>query len=311
MPPISVNVGETLFQGVGLRRSGDKGNLASSSAPRDLNPMPSVDVVWKGNCPNAQIRYRLLGYLHRLAAVSDEYLRLRQPDRPLVLTALNEQRRQPPPLRANIETVDRPVSGQVLVSSRISPNPDILATRAREAGLSVADDPAGEGPALIRIESGRLRGLDFKLFDPRGLYPGVDRMSFVFLECPELPFLDGRLVEEGMCESREAAPTAPVRPAGLYLSSPSIHLRYYLEDWTDCLFSWIRFFFIGDLWWHRWEELQGYDDYRGVFEEMQTERGGAAAEAATFDAVLATFRQHAEHWIGEVETWAAAEKGNA
>ena len=48
---------------------------------------------------------------------------------------------------------------------------------------------------LIAIDQGRLAGLDFKLFDPRGLYPGEDRMSFVFLECPELPFLDGRLVE--------------------------------------------------------------------------------------------------------------------
>ncbi len=36
--------------------------------------MPSVDVVWKGNCRDPQIRYRLLGYLHRLARLSDSYL---------------------------------------------------------------------------------------------------------------------------------------------------------------------------------------------------------------------------------------------
>jgi hypothetical protein len=102
-----------------------------------------------------------------------------------------------------------------------------------------------------------------------------------------------------------------LRGANAYLASPSIHLRYYLEDWTDCLFSWIRFFFIGDLWWHRWEELQGYADYRGVFKEIQSDRGGPAAEEATFDAMLATFRQHAEHWIGEVEGLANEEKGHA
>ena len=33
------------------------------------------------------------------------------------------------------------------------------------------------------------------------------------------------------------------------------------------------------------------------------------AEEAAFDAVLATFVQHAEHWIGEVEGWAKAEQG--
>ena len=82
----------------------------------------------------------------------------------------------------------------------------------------------------------------------------------------------------------------------------------YLEDWTDCLFSWIRFFLVGDFWWQRREELQGYADYRGVFEELQTERGSAEAEEATFDAVLSTFSQHAEHWIGEVQSLAKAEK---
>ena len=38
-------------------------------------------------------------------------------------------------------------------------------------------------------------------------------------------------------------------------------------------------------------------------------RGGEAAEEATFDAVLGTFAQHAEHWIGEVEGWAKSEQG--
>jgi len=34
---------------------------------------------------------------------------------------------------------------------------------------------------------------------------------------------------------------------------------------------------------------------------MQKERGRQAAEEATFDAVLATFAQHAEHWNEDVE----------
>jgi hypothetical protein len=268
--------------------------------------MPSVDVVWKGNCRDPQIRYRLLGYLHRLAALSDNYLRQRQPDRPAILRLVSEQRGGGAPARSNIETIDHEVSGEILISSWIAPHPETLVARAREAGLTVIE-PEGEGPHLITLDRVRLRGLDFKLFDPRGLYPGADRMSFVFLECPEFHFLDGRLVEIALGEEPGGA-AGSLQRGSIHLRSPSLHLRYYLEDWTDCLFSWIRFFLVGDFWWQRWEELEGYTDYRGVFGELQAERGSASAEEATFEAILGTFSQHAEHWIGEVRGLAKAEK---
>ena len=140
-------------------------------------------------------------------------------------------------------------------------------------------------------------------------YPGADRMSFVFLECPQQPLLDGRLVEVATAEDCLSSGAESLRGADFYLCGPSVHLRYYLEDWTDCLFSWIKFFLINDFWWHRWEELQGYADYRQVFEDLAADRGRESAEEAAFDAVLGTFAQHAEHWIGEVEGWAKAEQG--
>jgi hypothetical protein len=271
--------------------------------------MPSVAVAWKGKCQDPETRSRLLGHLHRLAARSDEYLRLSQPERPFVLNALSEQRGQALRTRANIESIDQPISGSIRISSWVGPDPEAIAARAREAGLTLLDDPKAKGPPLITIKNARLRGLDFKLFDPRGLYPGADRMSFVFLECPDYPVLDGRLVEVATREDCAASGAEMLRGADVYLCGPSIHLRYYLEDWTDCLFSWIRFFFIGDFWWHRWEEMQGYADYRQVFEDLQTNRGIEEAATAAFDAVLGTFCQHAEHWIGEVEGWAEGEKG--
>jgi hypothetical protein len=211
--------------------------------------------------------------------------------------------------RANIETIDQEVSGKILVSSLVSPNPGRLAAEARSGGVALVESAEGRNAPLIALEKARLRGLDFKLFDPRGLYPGADRMSFVFLECEDNPVLDGWLVERASREDCAASGAEMLRAADLYLCAPSVHLRYYLEDWTDCLFAWIKFFFIGDLLWHRWEEMQGYDDYRHVFEELQADRGAEAAEEAAFDAVLATFSQHAEHWIGEVEGWAKAEQG--
>ncbi len=268
--------------------------------------MPSVFVLWKGNCRDAEGRYRLLSYLHLLAKLNDDYLRDRQPERPAFLRIVNEERRAGKLPRPNIEIIDQEVEGDILVSSSVSAHPGTLITRAREAGLAVMEDE-DERRAFIALDRARLRGINFKLFDPRGLYPNADRMSFVFLECPEYHFLDGRIVDievgEGEAGVMEALAAKPVR-----LVMPAVHLRYYLEDWTDCLFSWMRFFFIGDLCWERWEELQGYEDYRGLFGDLQTERGTEAAEAASFEAILSTFSEHAEHWIGEVEGMAEAEK---
>ncbi|MGD9501916.1 MAG: hypothetical protein AB7V40_05450 [Methyloceanibacter sp.] len=261
--------------------------------------MPSVSVVWKGNCHDQLKRYRLLGYLHRLAVRSDEFWRRRQPERPPLKVVSAEHGKAMRP-RANIELIDEEVSGTILLSSLVGPEPGRLAAAAREAGLAHIDNAEDRNAPSIALAKARLRGLDFKLFDPRGLYPAADRMSFVFLECDENPVLDGWLVERALGEDGAA---------DLHLRAPSVHLRYYLEDWTDCLFSWIKFFFIDDLWWHRWEAMQGYADYRHVFEDLQAARGAEAAEEAAFDAVLATFSQHAEHWIGEVEGWAKAEQG--
>jgi hypothetical protein len=270
--------------------------------------MPSVTIVWKGSCSEPRIRYRLLGHLNRLALRSGEYLDNAQPKRP-ALRAVNKQRAETLRVRPNIEIFDREISGSILISSSISQNPETIVARAREAGASLVADPTAKGPPLIKIGRARLRGLDFKLFDPRGLYPSADRMSFVFLECADHPFLDGRLVEVATRDDCLANGAEVLKGPDLYLCGPSIHLSQYLEDWTDCLFSWIKFFFIGDFWWHRAEEMQGYADYRQVFEDLQADRGADNAEEAAFDAVLATFSQHAEHWIGEVEGWAKSEQG--
>ena len=88
--------------------------------------MLSVIVAWKGSCRDAKIRNRLLGHLHRLARQSDIYLNLDHPERPAFLNLVNEQREQGLRARANVETVDRTLSGPALVSSFISASPSAL-----------------------------------------------------------------------------------------------------------------------------------------------------------------------------------------
>ena len=103
--------------------------------------MSSVIVAWKGSCRDPKIRNRLLGHLHRLAMQSDDYLRSEQPERPGFLNLVSEQRGVGLRPRANIEMIDRPIPGPILVSSYISPSPEALVEGAREAGLD-RDRPA-------------------------------------------------------------------------------------------------------------------------------------------------------------------------
>ena len=149
--------------------------------------MSSVHVAWKGNCRSAEARTRLLDYLQRLARVSDGYLR---PAERRHLTVVADGHVA---ARANIERVDETRHGEILVSTDITAHPETLLTRAKEAGLPIRS--AGEGVQHIVLDEIRLHGIDFRLFDPRGLYPENDRMSFVFIESPLHHFLDGRLVK--------------------------------------------------------------------------------------------------------------------
>ena len=90
--------------------------------------------------------------------------------------------------------------------------------------------------------SARLSGIDFRLYDPKELHPGADRLSFVFLETNAAPFLDGRLVQVDRGEDHDAD---TIREASFYLRGPKVHLHSYLEDWIDLLFSWVKYWIVG------------------------------------------------------------------
>jgi len=187
--------------------------------------MPSVAVVWKGNCHDPRTGYRLLGHLHRLAARSDEYLRLRQPERPRILDVMNQQRGGTLRARGNIESVDQDISGSILISSFISPDPEALVASAREAGITLVEDPKAKDAALIAISNARLRGIDFKLFDPRGLYPDADRMSFAEIEIAIADFA-ARARENKLSLDELKGGTFTISNGGVYgslLSTPIIN----------------------------------------------------------------------------------------
>jgi len=261
--------------------------------------MSSVVVGWTGRCPDPRDRARLVAHLQRLAEVSDSYLRTLPPARSIVGLTPNTPSSKPRCARANIEHVNRAISGQIVISNGIVQDQNAFPTAAREANLPAVDHPEIDRASITWLNSARLSGIDFRLYDPKELHPGADRLSFVFLETNAAPFLDGRLVQVDRGEDHDAD---TIREASFYLRGPKVHLHSYLEDWIDLLFSWVKYFFVGDLWWRRFEEMQGYEDYREVFSDVQSTMGTERAEQATFDAILATFTQHAEHWSGKVAT---------
>ena len=259
--------------------------------------MSSVVVGWTGRCPDPKDRARLVAHLQRLAEVSDSYLRTRLPDRTPALNRANELQGKRRRARANIEHVNRAISGEIVISSGIVQDQNTFLAAAREADLPTIDHPETDHASITWLKDARLSGIDFRLYDPNQLHPGADRLSFVFLETRAAPFLDGRLVQVDRGEDHDAD---AICKASFYLGGPKVYLHSYLEDWIDLLFSWVKYFFVGDLWWRRLEEMQGYEDYREVFSDVQRTLGTERAEQATFDAIVATFTQHAEHWSGKV-----------
>lgn len=262
--------------------------------------MSSVMVGWTGRCSNPRTRARLVAHLSRLAEISDNYLRRKLPGRSVGLNGTHEPHDKRRRSRANIEHVSQAVSGQVLISSGIVPDRNTFLAATRAADLPAIDHPEIDRASMTWLQDAHLSGINFRLYDPNQLHPGADRLSFVFLDTAAAPLLNGRLVQVHSGEDCRGYAAEIIRSASVYLSGPNLQLHCYLEDWIDLLFSWVKFFFVGDLWWRRFEEMQGYEDYRDVFSNVQMTLGAERAEQATFDAILATFVQHAEHLSGTI-----------
>jgi hypothetical protein len=227
--------------------------------------------------------------MRRLAEMSDGYL----------VRATTGRRNPRARRRPNIELVSQAISGQILISSGVAKDHRTFAVAAREADLPAIEHPEIGSALMTVLTDARLSGIDFKLFAPKQAAAGAHRLSFVFLETTAAPFLNGRLVQVDGGEDCLAHDAEIIRKASVYLGAPEIELHSYLEDWIDLLLSWVKYFFVGDLCWRHVEEMQGYEDYRKVFSDVHRTLGTERAEKATFDAILATFAQHADHWSGK------------
>ena len=262
--------------------------------------MGSVYATWKGTCHDRQVRDELLGFAGELAGRNAPRWSTALP-RPSFLKYLTEVRRDDAPPLPDIRRFDGEIAGRILIGLDVDNDREGLAAEAASDGVEVLPlGPEDSRATFLKVDRAVLRGLDFRLFDPRGLYPGEDRMSFVFLES-EVPCLDGRLVAVTDGDRCRLSGLEAIREADWYLDCPSIHLRYYLEEWSDILSSWLKLFFVPDLYFWRYEDLPSFDNYRAMFGEFRDRYGDSAARRLIFDTLLDRFEESADEWIGKIQ----------
>ena len=264
--------------------------------------MGSVILTWKGTCADREAREELLPFVEELAA-RNEARWASPPPRPRFLGVLSAQREEDAPRLADIRRFDGEIAGRILIALDVDNDWQGLAESAISQGVAALRlEPGAAGFSFLRLDRAALRGIDFRLFDPRDLYPGSDRLSFVFLES-EVPCLNGRLVAVSDRDRCLLSGLEAVRAADWYLEGPHVHLRYLLEEWSDIFFSWLKTFFVPDLAYWRYEDLPSFETLRQMFEEYIDGYGERAARRLIFDTLLGRFEEQADEWTAKMQSF--------
>lgn len=218
--------------------------------------MPSVVAYWSGRYPACAQRDELCLRMADLGKLSHSFF-------------------SPTP---SIRRFDQTIAGDILLSRHIFPNPP------SSPKLTRIDE---EFYSLPRIS---LFGLEFSLYDGRELYTGDDRISLVFC-LDDDPEIDGLLVYvEDLSECRKYE-DARIKQADLYLAVPHLHLRYYLEDWLDYLIGGMKYYYIENLYYWRYETLWGE-------REKLVNRFGQGGTFEFFETLKRQLENEVEAWSG-------------
>ena len=259
--------------------------------------MNSVDVSWNGQCKDHNKQEELISYLERLSETNNKYLN-RGHSATIISRTISASQRRGPRDRQDIEIMNAQIFGRIIVDSDVLVDAKEFEAYARRAELELYDDDSGPFGAA-RIETASLRGVSFRLFDPRRLYRGNDRLDFVFLRCPDLPFLDGVLVSASPSEDLTDASRAVLREADWYLARPQINLCHHLTNWGFMLLSWIKYFYVSDLYWSGNEELEEYRLHESELDGFTEKFGLLRARQESFEDLLKAFEEDAAESTGK------------
>jgi hypothetical protein len=276
--------------------------------------MPSVYVSWNGTCSERAVQEELVELLLPLAERSAARLRAPAPARPAFLEVMSQYEKDVPSIEP-IRTYDHEITGRIVLDPCLARDGQRLYEEVQrldveqvpiDAGGTAKHEAfclnldAGDPQLCLRLSRLGLHGIDFRLFDPRNLYPHADRMSFVFLDSPELPSLCGCLVQVEDHEQCQAYSSEVIRSADWYVCAPNIHLRYYLEEWSDVLLSWVKYFFVTDLYYDRYQELANFDSLRDMIEQHCNLKGVDFVRDFTLQWLVNRFEEEADEWIQRI-----------
>jgi hypothetical protein len=269
-----------------------------------------VTATWAGRLAPGELRDELVSFAGEIANESKYYWDKYPEPIADFNRLLSGMRSRDVVALPDVRTFADEISGPIVVSSevlRINPGPRRASDGRRHgeqlkaAGLEFIPDDEGSDYGCVVIEKARLEGVDFRLFDPRGLYPMHDRISFVFLNAPGHPILDNVLVRVHDAEVCKSSNDATVREAAWYLDAPSIHLRYAHEGFLDQLLAWLKYFYIEDLHFWRYEDLPNYDEWSKAFDDLVPGIGLEKVRHLAVQSHIDLFREEADRWIAAAE----------
>lgn len=257
--------------------------------------MSSVVISWTARCTDRAIQQRALGYMRRLAALQRKFLLDGPGPRPEISRLLAQERGERELHQRLTVEYDGPIAGRIALCSDLVPDGEIFARAAERYGLAVrrpATTSAGRTFA-VEVERLALYGIDFQVYDPRGLYPGEDRLGCVFLRSPELPAFDGLLAKVSGPDLCARITVEHLRGTEWYVECPFLHLRDHLEDWSDRLLAWFKFFLVPDLTYRHREPMGEYAGYAIDFARAVERHGEAHARDSQFEDLLRRFEDEA------------------
>jgi len=278
--------------------------------------MGSVVTYWSGSSKEPTGQAELFAFVAKLAALSDARLRRSEVPRAANPESTSAPRESPvDATHRNVVQFDHEVTGRVFIgnsmllldqldesirhSARLIDSPGAWQSETSMASLAVFAR-ADERRYAVEIPAFLLRGIAFRLYDPRRLYPGEDWMSFAFVQSPDFPELDGQIVHAFSHQGCAALDGEWFQRADWVIDTPSIHLRYYLEEWFDLLMVWVKVFFMPELEYWRNEVLNRIDEIKPSIDRLITSDGREIAKQAVFEYILEGFENEANQWEMEM-----------
>lgn len=269
--------------------------------------MSSVVVTWKGRCESPDGQARLLAELGELASwhVACWNEPLQRPD---LSAALAAQRRAGLSQEPDLRLWDETIAGNILVCGDVAADRRTFsaAIAANPTTLDVVQPPR-HSFAHVRLDRLHLRGVEFRFFDPRELYPGEDRFSCLFLRSDEFPFLNGLIAAVRGPQWCRRITAEGLAGAGWYVECPALHLRGFLEEWIVLLLAWIRYFHVPDLIFDHGGPLAGYEPRRQVFAKFERDLGRERAHANVLKFLGVDFRARSRAFAAELAALRARE----